>query len=65
MYNKIDIYHFILNTGQDFYGKVLAQDGLKMVVSTVKDSKPAQRVIIYHQAMLMAEPVKLSFAKSY
>jgi len=65
MYNKIDIYHFFLNTGQDFYGKVLAQDDLKMVVSTVKDCKPAQRVIIYHQAMLMAEPVKLNFAKSY
>ena len=61
MYNKIDTYHFILSTGQDFYGKVLAQDDLKMVVSTVKNNKPASRVIIYHQAMLVAEPVKAPF----
>ena len=65
MYNKIDTYHFILNTGQDFYGKVLAQDDLKMVIATVKDSNPARRVIISHQAMLMAAPVKLPFAKSH
>jgi hypothetical protein len=63
MYNKIETYHFILSTGQDFYGKVLAQDDLKMVVSTIKDSRPAQRVIIYHQAMLMAEPVKVSIPR--
>ncbi|MBI4726134.1 hypothetical protein HY768_02730 [candidate division TA06 bacterium] len=61
MYNKIDTYHFILNTGQDFYGKVLAQDDLKMIVATAKDSKPARRLIIYHQAMLMAETVKTPF----
>jgi hypothetical protein len=58
MYNKIDTYHFFLKTGRDFYGKVLAQDDLKMVISTVSQKNPARRIIIYHQAMLMAEPVK-------
>lgn len=64
MYNKIDTYHFILSTGQDFYGKVLALDDLKMVVSTVNSDKPASRVIIYHQAMLIAEPVKMPLNRS-
>ncbi|MDO9067963.1 MAG: hypothetical protein Q7W05_05860 [Deltaproteobacteria bacterium] len=64
MYNKIDTYHFILTTGQDFYGKVLAQDDLKMVVSTVKGRQPARRVIIYHQAMLMAEPVNVQNSRT-
>lgn len=63
MYNKIDTYHFILSTGQDYYGKVLAQDDLKMVVSTINDRKQARRVIIYHQAMLVAEPVKMPFVQ--
>jgi hypothetical protein len=62
MYNKIDTYHFFLKTGQDFYGKVLAQDDLKMVISTLTENHQAKRVIIYHQAMLMAEPVKLPMA---
>lgn len=63
MYNKIDIYHFILSTGQDYYGKVLAQDDLKMVISTINGKHQAQRVIIYHQAMLVAEPVRMPFVQ--
>lgn len=50
-------YHFILTTGQEVFGRVLAWDENKIVVSTADSPAPLNRVVIYKQAIALTEPV--------
>ena len=55
MYNKIDFYRFLLHNGQEFYGKVLAEDGQKVIINTGPTPRQSHRVILYHSAVMLAE----------
>jgi len=57
MFSKLFKYHFILTNGQELYGRVLAYDDMKVVVSTSDSPDPFKRVVVYHQAIALAEPV--------
>ncbi len=50
-------YHFVLTTGQEVFGRVLAWDENKIVVSTADSPAPFNRVMIFKQAIAMTEPV--------
>lgn len=57
IFNKFLKYHFILTTGQEVFGRVLAWDENKIVVSTAEGPAPFNRVMIFKQAIAMTEPV--------
>lgn len=55
MFDKIHIYHFLLNNGQEFYGKVLAHDKDKVVIDTYETASQSKRMILYNNSMVLAE----------
>jgi sRNA-binding regulator protein Hfq len=50
-------YRFILTTGHEISGRVLAWDQNKIVVSTTDSPAPLNRVMIYKNAIALTEPV--------
>ncbi len=57
MFRKFIKYHFILITGQEVWGRVLAWDDNKILVSRDDGGNPLERVLIYRQAIALSEPL--------
>ncbi len=55
MYDRIHIYHFLLSNGREYYGKVLAHDRDKIVISALRRAEQPRRMILYQNSMVMAE----------
>jgi hypothetical protein len=55
MYDRIHIYHFLLNNGQEFFGRVLAHDRDKVVINTLGLREAPRRMILYQNSMVLAE----------
>ena len=57
LFNKFLRYHFILTTGQEVYGRVIAWDDQKIMLSLADSPDSLKRAIIFKRAIAMAEPV--------
>jgi hypothetical protein len=57
MFDRIHIYHFLLNNGLEYYGKVLAHDKDKIVINTFNKMKKPRRMVLYQNAMILAERI--------
>lgn len=57
MFTKYLKYHFILTTGQEVYGRVIAWDDQKIMLSLADSPDLLKRAIIFKRAIAMAEPV--------
>ncbi len=55
MYDRIHIYHFLLNNGQEFFGRVLAHDRDKVVINALGRQEQPRRMILYQNSMVLAE----------
>jgi hypothetical protein len=55
MFDKIHIYHFLLNNGQEYYGKVLAHDKDKIIIDALGKIDRPKRMILYQNFMVLAE----------
>lgn len=55
MFDKIHVYHFLLNNGLEYYGKVLAHDKEKIMVSTLNKTNHPRRIVLYQNSMVLAE----------
>lgn len=55
MYDRIHVYHFLLNNGQEFFGRVLAHDRDKVVINALGRREPPRRMILYQNSMVLAE----------
>ena len=55
MYDKIHVYHFLLNNGLEYYGKVLAHDKDKVVINAVGRFDQPKRMVLYQNSMVLAE----------
>jgi hypothetical protein len=63
MFSNFLKYHFILTTGQEVSGRVLAWDDQKILVSTADSPEPLNRVTIYRQAIALTEPLPLDASR--
>ncbi len=57
MFSNFLRYHFILTTGREVWGRVLAWDEQKILVSTADSPEPLNKVTIYRQAIALTEPM--------
>ncbi len=57
MLNNNQQYHFVLTTGREVEGRVLASDDQKILVSTADSPEPLNKVTIYRQAIALVEPL--------
>lgn len=55
MYDRIHVYHFLLNNGQEFFGRVLAHDRDKVVINALGRQEQPRRMILYQNSMVLAE----------
>ena len=64
MYDKIHKYRFVMQNGRELIGKVIAQDGIKLIITTGDGQPAAQRTILYHHSIIMAEQMGWKCAQS-
>lgn len=64
MFSNFLKYHFILTTGQEINGRVLAWDDQKILVSTADSPEPLCKVTIYRHAIALTEPVAPGSARA-
>ncbi|GEM_PF-2626547 len=57
MLNNIQKYHFVLTTGREIQGRVVASDDQKLLVCTADDTETLNKVTIYRQAIALVEPL--------
>lgn len=57
MFDRIQIYHFVLKNGREFFGKVIDQDDQKIIIESDPSEKTTGRVILYHDSLSLAEPM--------
>lgn len=55
MFDKIHVYHFLLNNGLEYYGKVLAHDKEKIMVNIFNKTNQPRRMVLYQNSMVLAE----------
>lgn len=49
-------YRFVLSTGREILGRVVAWDSQKILVETTDILPPANRILLYRRALALAEP---------